>query len=204
MEIKKKKDANGIPLDGIPFHPYYTVKDLFGVGFFLIICAFIIFFQPALGGWFLENDNFIPANNLVTPADIKPVWYFTPFYGILRMIPSKGLGVLALFASIAVLFLVPWLDRGAVKSIRYRGRGYKIALFAFVVVFVLLGAIGAGKTTEWIPQLFGAKADVTFIENLFGRALTLVYFGFFAFMWVYTYFGLEKTKPVPERVTTHE
>ena len=96
VEIKKKKDARGIPLDGIPFHPYYTVHDLVGIGFFLIICAFIIFYQPTVGGWFIENDNFIPANNLVTPAEIKPVWYFTPFYAILRVIPSKGLGVFAL------------------------------------------------------------------------------------------------------------
>ena len=203
VEIKKKKDANGIPLDGIRFHPYYTVKDMVGVGFFLVLCAFIIFFQPTLGGWFLENDNFIPANNLVTPAEIKPVWYFTPFYAILRVIPSKGLGVLVMFASIIVLFLVPWLDRGAVKSIRYRGRGYKIALGIFAIAFVFLGSIGAGKTTEWIPKIFGANADLTFIENFFGRTLTVIYFGFFAFLWAYTYFGYEKTKPVPERVTTH-
>jgi ubiquinol-cytochrome c reductase cytochrome b subunit len=204
VEIKKKKDANGIPLDGIPFHPYYTVKDLFGVSFFLIICAFIIFFQPALGGWFLENDNFIPANNLVTPAEIKPVWYFTPFYAILRVIPSKGLGVIAMFASIALLFLVPWLDRGAVKSIRYRGRGYKIALAVFAVTFLLFGAIGAGKSGEWIPALLGSGVDVSSIEMHIGWFLLVCYFGFFAFLWVYTYFGFEKTKPVPERVTTHE
>ncbi|MEO8959615.1 MAG: cytochrome b N-terminal domain-containing protein [Rudaea sp.] len=204
VEIKKHKDADGRPLDGIPFHPYYTVKDLFGVGFFLIICAFIIFFQPGVGGWFLEPDNFIPANNLVTPAAIKPVWYFTPFYAILRMIPSKGFGVLALLMSIVALFLVPWLDRGQVKSVRYRGRGFKIALGVFAVVFVLLGTIGSDKTAEWIPQLFGAHADITFIENLFGRTLTFLYFGFFIFLWIYTFFGFEKTKPVPERVTSHD
>ena len=203
-EIKKgPKDAGGHPVDGIPFHPYYTVKDLFGVGFFLVICAFVIFFQPTMGGWFLENDNFIPANNLVTPAEIKPVWYFTPFYAILRVIPSKGWGVFFMFASIVVLFLVPWLDRGKVKSIRYRGLGFKIALGIFAIAFILLGSIGAGKTTEWIPEIFGRDADLTFIENLFGRLLTVIYFGFFAFLWAYTYFGKEKTKAVPERVTTH-
>ncbi|MGA9829196.1 MAG: cytochrome b N-terminal domain-containing protein, partial [Rhodanobacteraceae bacterium] len=116
VEIKKNKGPDGHPLDGIPFHPYYTVKDLFGTGFFLIICAFIIFFQPGVGGWFLEPDNFIPANNLVTPAAIKPVWYFTPFYAIVRMIPAKLPGVLAMFSSIFLLFLVPWIDRGKVKS----------------------------------------------------------------------------------------
>ena len=201
VEIKQKKGPDGHPLDGIPFHPYYTVKDLFGVGIFLILCAFIIFFEPTVGGWFLEHDNFIPANNLVTPAEIKPVWYFTPFYAILRVIPSKGFGVIALLASIVVLFLVPWLDRGKVKSIRYRGTGYKVALGVFALVFVLLGSIGAGKTTEWIPEIFGPNADLTSIENAFGRTLTVLYFGFFLFLWAYTYFGWEKTKPVPERVT---
>lgn len=200
VEIKRKKGPDGHPLDGIPFHPYYTVKDLFGTGVFLLICAFIIFFEPTVGGWFLEHDNFIPANNLVTPTEIKPVWYFTPFYAILRVIPSKGFGVIALAASIIVLFLVPWLDRTRVKSIRYRGLGYKIALALFAVVFVLLGSIGAGKTTEWIPEIFGPNADLTFIENTFGRILTVLYFGFFLFLWAYTYFGWEKTKPVPERV----
>jgi ubiquinol-cytochrome c reductase cytochrome b subunit len=204
VEIKKgPKDGAGHPLDGIRFHPYYTVKDLFGVGFFLVICAFVIFFQPTMGGWFLENDNFIPANNLVTPAEIKPVWYFTPFYAILRVIPSKGLGVLAMFLSIIVLFLVPWLDRGAVKSIRYRGLGYKIALGVFAVTFVLFGAIGAGKSAEWIPAIFGAGVDVSGIEMHFGWFLLACYFGFFVFLWVYTAMGFEKTKPVPERVTTH-
>ncbi len=201
VEIKQKKGPDGHPLDGIPFHPYYTVKDLFGVGIFLLLCAFIIFFEPTVGGWFLEHDNFIPANNLVTQAEIKPVWYFTPFYAILRVIPSKGFGVIALLASIVALFLVPWLDRGKVKSIRYRGLGYKVALTVFGIVFVLLGSIGAGKTAEWIPEIFGPDADLTLIENTFGRILTILYFGFFVFLWAYTYFGWEKTKPVPERVT---
>src|SRR5690349_20268774 len=115
VEIKAKKKPDGTPLDGIAFHPYYTVKDLFGTGFFLLLAAFIIFYAPTFGGWFLEHDNFIPANNLATPEHIKPVWYFTPFYAILRVIPSKGLGVIALLCSIVVLFLVPWLDRGKVK-----------------------------------------------------------------------------------------
>ena len=205
VDIKKKKDpVTHIPLDGIAFHPYYTVKDIFGVGFFLILCAFIIFYQPTVGGWFLENDNFIPANNLVTPAEIKPVWYFTPFYAILRVIPSKGLGVLALLLSIVLPFFLPWLDRGSVKSIRYRGRAYKIALGLFTITFVLFGAIGAGKSGEWIPAMFGPSADVSGIEMHFGWLLLAIYFGFFAFLWVYTYFGYEKTKPVPERVKTHD
>ncbi|MGH8041673.1 MAG: cytochrome b [Rudaea sp.] len=203
VEIKEKKNADGKPLDGIPFHPYYTVKDLFGVGFFLIICAFVIFFQPTLGGWFLEHDNFIPANSLVTPAEIKPVWYFTPFYAMLRMIPAKLPGVIVLFVGIFALFLVPWLDRGVVKSIRYRGLSYKIGLGLFALSFVMLGAVGAGLTTEYIPIWFGANADVTTIENAFGRFWLFVYLASFVALWIYTRFGLEKTKPVPERVTGH-
>ena len=208
VEIKARKDANGIPLDGIAFHPYYTVKDLFGTGFFLLIAAFIIFYAPTFGGWFLEHDNFIPANNLATPAHIKPVWYFTPFYAILRMVPSffgsAIWGVIAMFASIALLFLMPWLDRGPVKSIRYRGTGYRVALALFALSFIMLAAVGAGVSAEMIPQWFGADADVTFIENLFGRFWTLVYFGFFVFLVVYTWFGFERTRAVPERVTTHD
>ena len=203
VEIKEKKTPEGKPLDGIPFHPYYTVKDLFGTGFFLILCAFIIFFQPTLGGWFLEPDNFIPANNLVTPEHIKPVWYFTPFYAMLRMIPAKLPGVIVMFLGIVLLFLVPWLDRGRVKSVRYRGLGYKIGLGLFAISFVMLGAVGAGVTSEVIPKWFGAAADVTTLENAFGRFWLGVYFLSFPALWAYTYFGFEKTKPVPERVTTH-
>jgi ubiquinol-cytochrome c reductase cytochrome b subunit len=199
-------DANK-PADGIPFHPYYTVHDLVGIGFLLMIGAFIIFFAPTLGGWFLEHDNSIMANNLVTPAEIKPVWYFTPFYAIVRMIPSflgtAVWGVLAMFGAIAVLFLLPWFDRGKVRSIRYRGTGYKVALGFFVISFIGLGAVGTGITAELIPALFG-NVDLTTWENLFGRLMTLIYFGFFVFLWVYTYFGFEKTKPVPERVTMHD
>ena len=179
------------PKDSIPFHPYYTVKDLVGVGFLLILAAFIIFFTPAVGGWFLEHDNFTEANRLVTPAHIKPVWYYTPYYAMLRVIPHKLSGVLVMFSAIAVLFLVPWLDRGKVKSIKFRGLAYKIAIAIFAISFVYLGKIGAGPGTD--P-----------VETLIGRVLTVCYFGFFIFLWVYTYFGLEKTKQVPERVTTHD
>jgi ubiquinol-cytochrome c reductase cytochrome b subunit len=211
VEIKKGPKGNRWdatkPSDGIPFHPYYTLKDLVGVGFFLLIAAFIIFFAPTFGGWFLEHDNSIMANNLVTPAEIKPVWYFTPFYAIVRMIPSflgsAVWGVLAMFGAIAVLFLLPWFDRGKVKSIRYRGTGYKVGLAVFVLAFFGLGAVGAGITAEVIPEWFG-NVDLTTWENLFGRVMTILYFGFFAFLWAYTHFGWEKTKPVPDRVTMHD
>ncbi|MEM9184085.1 MAG: cytochrome bc complex cytochrome b subunit, partial [Pseudomonadota bacterium] len=120
IDIKKNKDENGKPLDGIAFHPYYTVKDLVGVGFFLLLFAFIIFFAPEMGGWFLEHDNFVPANPLVTPEHIKPVWYFTPYYAMLRAIPDKLMGVLVMGGAVMILFAVPWLDRSPVRSIRYR------------------------------------------------------------------------------------
>lgn len=199
-------DANK-PADGVPFHPYYTVHDLVGVGFLLMIAAFIIFFAPTFGGWFLEHDNSIMANNLITPAEIKPVWYFTPFYAIVRMIPSlfgtAVWGVLAMFGAIAVLFFLPWIDRGQVRSIRYRGTGYKVGLGLFVVAFLGLGAVGTGITAEVIPEWFG-HVDLTTWENLFGRLMTIIYFGFFPFLWAYTHFGWETTRPVPERVTGHD
>ena len=196
------------PADGIPFHPYYTVKDLVGVGFFLLIAAFIIFFAPTFGGWFLEHDNSIAANNLVTPAQIKPVWYFTAFYAIVRMVPSAFgtavWGVLGMFGSIALLFALPWIDVGPVKSIRYRGTGYKVALTIFVIAFLCLMAIGMDLTDEYFPRIFGAGIDITLWDNVFGRIMTLAYFGFFVFLWLYTHLGWEKTKPVPDRVTTHD
>ncbi|WP_386066593.1 cytochrome bc complex cytochrome b subunit [Tahibacter sp. UC22_41] len=189
IDIKKKKDANGKPLDGIAFHPYYTVKDLFGVGFFLTICAFVLFFEPTFGGWFLEHDNFVAANKLVTPEHIKPVWYYTPYYAMLRVVPDKLLGVLTMFGAIAILFLVPWLDRSPVKSYRYRGWISKVALALFALSFVWLGKIGAGPGTD--P-----------VETIIGRVLTFIYFAFFITMPLWT--KSDSTKPVPERVPAHD
>jgi ubiquinol-cytochrome c reductase cytochrome b subunit len=186
VDIKKHKDANGIPLDGIPFHPYYSVKDLVGVAVFLIIFSLIVFFAPEMGGWFLERDNFIPADPLKTPEHIVPLWYFTPFYAILRAVPDKFMGVVAMGGAIFVLFLLPWLDRSPVKSIRYRGGIYKIAIAVFVISFIALGYLGtqpATSTATW-----------------FARGFSLLYFGFFAALLVIPKF--EKTKPVPDRVTS--
>ncbi len=193
VDIKKGPKGNRWdatkPADGIPFHPYYTVKDLVGAGFLLIIASFIIFFSPAVGGWFLEHDNFVEANRLVTPAHIKPVWYYTPYYAMLRVVPDKLLGVIVMFAAIAVLFFVPWLDRAKVRSIRYRGLIAKIAIATLAISFVWLGKIGAGPGTD--PT-----------ETIIGRVLTFLYFAFFITMPIWT--TLDKTKPVPERVTTHD
>jgi ubiquinol-cytochrome c reductase cytochrome b subunit len=185
VEIKKQKDANGIPLDGIPFHPYYTVKDIVGVVVFLIFFSIVVFFLPEMGGWFLERDNFIPADPLKTPEHIVPLWYFTPFYAILRAVPDKFLGVVAMGAAIFLLFLMPWLDRSPVKSIRYRGTPYKAAVAVFVISFVALGYLGTQPATPLLTN--------------FARAFSVLYFGFFAAVLVIPSF--EKTKPVPDRVT---
>jgi ubiquinol-cytochrome c reductase cytochrome b subunit len=191
IDIKKHKDADGHPLDGIPFHPYYTVKDLVGVMGFLIVFAGVIFFAPTFGGLFLEAPNFSPANPLQTPPHIAPVWYFTPFYAMLRAVPSfagtQVWGVLVMGASIVVLFLVPWLDRSPVNSIRYRGPVYKIMLAIFVISFVILGVCGLKPPAGIYPLL--------------AKICTALYFAFFLLMPWYT--RLDRVKPVPERVTGH-
>lgn len=185
IEIKAHKDANGHPLDGIPFHPYYTVKDLWGVGVFLFFFCLILFFFPEGGGYFIEKPNFEPADPLKTPTHIAPLWYLTPFYSILRAIPDKLIGVMAMAASIAVFFVLPWLDRGPVKSIRYRGTLYKTILAIFVVSFFGLGYLG---TLEPTPG-----------RTLFAQLFSIIYFAFFIMMPWYTKW--DKTKPVPERIT---
>ena len=197
VEIKKGPKGNRwsptAPADGIPFHPYYTVKDLFYVVCFLMIAAFIIFFAPGFGGWFLEHDNFTEANPLVTPTHIKPVWYFTPYYAMLRVVPSffgiKLWGVLVMFGAIVMLFLLPWLDKSPVRSYRYRGLLSWGMLAMFAISFVWLAKIGAGPGTD--PT-----------EAVIGRILTFLYFAFFITMPVWT--KLDRTKPVPERVTMHD
>ncbi|KAA3627546.1 MAG: cytochrome b [Proteobacteria bacterium] len=189
IEIKNNKGADGKPKDGIPFHPYYTVKDIVGVAGFLILFCAVIFFAPEMGGYFLEPPNFEPADPLKTPEHIAPVWYFTPFYAMLRAVPpmfgSQFPGVLVMFAAIAILFLLPWLDRSAVKSIRYKGVLSKVALAIFIISFVILGWLG----TQPVTVLY------TFLAQVF----TTLYFLFFLLMpW---YSKIDKTKPVPERVS---
>ena len=193
VEIKKKKGADGIPLDGIPFHPYYTVKDIVGVTVFLMLFSAVIFFAPELGGWFLEPDNFMPANILQTPSEIVPLWYFTPYYSILRAntfaffgIEAKLWGVIFMGLAIVFFFFLPWLDRSSVKSIRYRGWMYKAALAIFVVAFLTLGYLGTQPAAG--PNL------------IIAQVCTVLYFAFFVLMPFYT--KIDKTKPVPERVTT--
>jgi ubiquinol-cytochrome c reductase cytochrome b subunit len=230
IEIKKKKDANGIPLDGIPFHPYYTVKDIVGVIVFLMVFSAVVFFAPELGGWFLEHDNFVPANILQTPPEIVPLWYFTPFYSILRAtntnlvhvlmgvvalttllalikaqgrnkviavivaavllaglngLEAKVWGVVLMAGSLIMFFFLPWLDSSPVKSIRYRGWIYKLALTIFVISFIVLGYLGTRPAAG--PNL------------IIAQVCTMLYFAFFLLMPWYT--KIDKTMPVPERVT---
>jgi ubiquinol-cytochrome c reductase cytochrome b subunit len=186
IEIKEKKGPDGKPLDGIPFHPYYTVKDLVGVGVFLTLFAVVVFFVPTFGGLFLEAPNFEPANPLSTPDHIVPVWYFTPFYAMLRAVPDQQLGALLMAASLVVLIVLPWLDRSPVKSTRYRPLTWKIALAIFAVSFVALGYLGL------------KPAEGTYV--VLARIFTALYFGFFLLMPLYT--RGESTARVPERLTT--
>jgi ubiquinol-cytochrome c reductase cytochrome b subunit len=201
VEIKKHKGPDGHPLDGIPFHPYYTVKDLAGAVVFLMVFCAVLFFVPEVGGYFLEYNNFNPADPLKTPPHIAPVWYFTPYYSILRAVPplfnSQFPGVMAMGISTLILFFLPWLDRSPVKSIRYRGRLYKSALAIFVVTFLVLGYLGTEPVTVWGQA--GAWLGNADRATVAARILSLVYFAFFFLMPWYT--AKDKTTPVPERVT---
>ncbi|WP_419535163.1 cytochrome b [Endozoicomonas sp.] len=192
IEIKKNKGPDGVPLDGIAFHPYYTVKDIVGVVVFLFVFCGIIFFFPEMGGFFLEHANFEPANGLKTPEHIAPVWYFGAFYSILRAITfdigpidSKLGGVIAMGGAIAILFVLPWLDRSPVRSWRYKGIISRTSIVVFAFVFILLTWLGTQPATE--------------TYTLIAQICTLIYFAFFLLMPFYTRW--EKTKPVPERVT---
>jgi ubiquinol-cytochrome c reductase cytochrome b subunit len=184
IEIKEKLGPDGHPLDGIPFHPYYTVKDVFGAGVFFVVFALVLFFAPNGGGLFLESPNFEPANPVSTPPEIAPVWYFTPFYAILRAVPDQRMGALLMLLAVASFFLLPWLDRSPVKSIRYKGPLQRGALAAFAVAFVSLGYLGLQPATGTYVVL--------------ARIAALVYFAYFWLMPIYS--SIDSVKPVPERV----
>ncbi|HEY5637330.1 MAG TPA: cytochrome bc complex cytochrome b subunit [Burkholderiales bacterium] len=205
IEIKKNKGPDGKPLDGIPFHPYYTVKDLAGAVVFLALFSVVVFFVPEMGGYFIEYNNFVPADPLVTPAHIAPVWYFTPYYSILRAVPplfhSQFPGVMAMGLATMILFFLPWLDRSPVKSIRYRGPYWKFAVTVFVITFFMLGYLGTEPTTVW--GQFGFDAfflDTPDVATWGARVGTVIYFLFFFLMPWYT--ARDTVKPVPERVTS--
>jgi ubiquinol-cytochrome c reductase cytochrome b subunit len=185
IEIKELKDSDGVPLDGVPFHPFHTSKDLVIIIVFLILFSAVVFFAPEMGGYFLEHANFEPADSLQTPEHIAPVWYFTPFYAMLRAVPSKLGGVLLMGLAILLPIFLPWLDKCKVKSIRYRGLTFKIALALFTISFIVLGYLGLQPATG--------------VFTLLARVFSAIYIAFFVFMPFYT--KHEKTKPVPERVT---
>jgi ubiquinol-cytochrome c reductase cytochrome b subunit len=187
VEIKDNKGADGHPVDGIPFHPYYTVKDIFGVGVFLMLFAIVVFFVPTFGDLFLEQANFEPANPLSTPDPIAPSWYFTPFYAILRAVPSQRIGALLLLLAVLSFFFLPWLDRSPVKSVRYRGWWFKGALAVFTVSFLMLMYLGLKPATGVYVTL--------------ARIFSVGYFGFFWLMPFYSKWDV--TQPVPKRVTFH-
>ena len=185
VEIKKNKDKNGIPLDGVAFHPYYTVHDIVGVVGFLMIFVAIIFFAPEMGGFFLEHPNFEEANALKTPEHIAPVWYYTPFYSVLRAVPDKLLGFIAFGSSVVVIAFLPWLDRSPVKSIRYKGNLTKAILLIFVASFFILGYLGVNAPN---PE-----------RTVLARICTVIYFAYFITMPFWS--AKDKVKPVPDRVT---
>ena len=192
VDIKKHVDEDGKPLDGVPFHPYYTIgHDLPGIVLFLFVFSLIIFFFPDGGGYVLEHPNYEPANPLKTPSLIVPVWYYTPFYSMLRSstyplfgMTAKFWGLVVMAGAMAILFVVPWLDKSPVKSIRHKGLASKIFLVLLVVAMFILGYLGTQHPTP--------------ARNVIAQVCTAIYFAFFLLMPWYT--KVEKTKPVPERV----
>jgi ubiquinol-cytochrome c reductase cytochrome b subunit len=187
IEIKEKLGADGKPLDGIPFHPYYTLKDIVGVGLFLTLFAIVVFFVPTFGGLFMEAPNFEPANPSSTPEHIAPVWYFTPYYAILRAVPDQKMGALLMALSVAAFLFLPWLDRAKNKSIRYRGLASKLLLGVFFITFMTLMWLGL------------QPAEGLYV--LLARIFTVLYFAFFILLPFVS--KADGNGPVPDRVTYH-
>lgn len=192
VDIKKTTDDMGKPLDGIPFHPYFTLGKLPAIiGFLFLFCA-VLFFYPDGGGYLIEHPNYEPADPLKTPELIAPVWYYTPFYSMLRAatFPLFGLdaklwGLIVMAGAIVIPFVLPWLDKSPVKSMRYKGLGSKIMLGLFVISFFILGYLGTVHPTPG--------------RTVLAQVCTGIYFAYFLLMPWYT--AVEKTKSVPERVT---
>jgi len=179
--VTPKQIIDGVPKGYVPFHPYITTKDIAYVTLFLLLFLAVVFYAPRMGGYFIEAENYAPANPLVTPAHIRPVWYLSPFFAILRAIPSQSLGAVAMVLSLVLLFLLPWLDSSPVRSIRYKGPYCQVALGIFVVSFVGLGVVGNLPPSHWVTIL--------------GRAFTLGYFSFFLLMPLYSRFDRFKRPP---------
>ena len=193
VDIKKNLDKNGKPIDSIPFHPNYTIgHDLPAIVGFLFLFCVVMFYYPDGGGYLIEHPNYEPANPLKTPDLIAPVWYYTPFYSMLRAatfplfgLDAKFWGLVVMAGAIALPVVLPWLDKSPVKSIRYKGWGSKIFLAMFIISFFILGYLGVQHPTP--------------ARTLVAQLCTAIYFGYFLLMPWYT--SVEKTKPVPERVT---
>jgi ubiquinol-cytochrome c reductase cytochrome b subunit len=185
IEIKENLGEDGKPKDGIPFHPYYTLKDIVGVGLFLTLFAIVVFFVPTFGGLFMEAPNFEPANATSTPDHIAPVWYFTPYYAILRAVPDQKLGALLMALSVVAFLFLPWLDRAKNKSIRYRGLASKLLLGVFFVTFLMLMWLGL------------KPADGIYV--MLARIFTVLYFAFFILLPFVS--KADGNGPVPDRVT---
>ncbi len=193
LHVHKSNNPLGIdtkgPQDTIPFHPYYTIKDTFGLGVLMIVWMAFVFFAP---NFFLEPDNYIEANPMVTPSHIVPEWYLTPFYAILRaitfdiwFIPAKLIGVVAMFASVGILFLVPWFDTSPVRSAKFRPY-YRMFFWIFVADSVVLGYVGMNPPVGWLIPL--------------GQVATAYYFAHFIV--IMPVLGvLEPTSPVPDSIS---
>lgn len=184
IDIKNTLNELGNPIDGIPFHPYYLVKDLVGTLVFLILFFAVVFFAPEMGGYFLEQNNFAPANLMITPDHIAPMWYMSPFYAILRAIPDKLLGIICMGAAIVVLFFLPWLDRSPVRSMRYKGCVSRLMLFVGVSAFIVLGYLGTLSVTPG--------------RLLVARMSLVCYFAYFMLMPFYTRW--ETVRVLPTRI----
>ncbi len=185
VSIKEHKDKDGKPIDGLPFYPYFVIHDLAPIVVFLFVFCAILFFMPEMGGYFLEHANFEIANSLKTPEHIAPVWYFTPYYSMLRAVPDKLGGFITMAAAIAILFVLPWLDRSPVRSIRYKGTMSRVALLMLAAVFIILGYLGVKAPTP----------ERTFLAQI----CTGLYFSYF--IGIYFWTRIETTKPEPERIT---
>ena len=192
VDVKANLDEEGRPLDGVPFHPYFTLGKLPGIIVFLGLFSAVMFFYPDGGGYLIEHPNYEPADPLKTPELIAPVWYYTPFYSMLRAatFPLAGLdakfwGLVVMVGAIVIPAVLPWLDKSPVKSIRYKGMGSKIMLALFVISFFILGYLGTVHPTP--------------ARTFLAQICTGIYFAYFLLMPWYT--RAEKTKPVPERVT---
>jgi len=172
VDIEEYIDDDGVPLDSVPFFPYKVLSAMPAIGVFGLVFCVIMFFFPEGGGYFLELANFEEANPLVTPEHIAPVWYYSPFYTMLRAVPDPLGGLIVMAAAVAILFVVPWLDRSNVASIRYKGILSKIAIVLFIVSFVTLGYLGTVTVTE--------------TGKIMSVICTLLYFAFFLLMPIYT------------------